>query len=50
METFVWKFNITIEWKNKETLALPIQQMEDIEKLNDALNEEEIHHTVVSFD
>lgn len=49
LEAFIWKFNITIEWKN-DKYALPIQRVEDIEKLNETLNDEAIYHDVVSFD
>lgn len=49
LDAFIWKFNITIEWGNQK-YPLPIQQAEDIEKLNDALNDESIYHYVVSFD
>lgn len=49
LEEFIWKFHIKIECENNE-YHLPIQRVEDIEKLNDTLNDEAIFHKVVSFD
>lgn len=49
LEEFVWRFNITIEWQNVK-YTLPIQRVDDIQKLNDALSDEAIYHYVVSFD
>lgn len=49
LDAFFWKFSITIEWED-ESFSLPIQRVEDIEKLNTALTDETIYHHVVSFD
>lgn len=48
LEQFIWKFDITFEWEEKNIL-LPIQDASEITALNSALTDELIYHAVVSF-
>lgn len=48
LEAFIWKFNISFEWNNKN-ICLPISSVEDIKTLDEALTDEKIHHDVVCF-
>lgn len=46
-ESFIWRFNISFEW-NEKNIALPLKQPEDIDELNTALTDEHVYLDVVS--
>lgn len=47
LDTFIWKFHVSFECEGAN-YSLPIQEVEDIEKLNGALFDEATYHEVVS--
>lgn len=47
LDAFIWKFNITIDWNNAK-YPLPIQEVQNIKELNEALDDEPTYHHVVS--
>lgn len=48
LEQFIWKFNITFTWEDKD-ISLPIQDVREVTALNSALTDEMTYLTVVSF-